>query len=221
MATSTIPAPEPAEMEFGGDGFPELPENLQKALKGLLRKALQREMYARRQEVMESRKQQFYDRGIDYFFWDYGAWGFAPLTAGPGSSPEGNGWYQDVYNIFHPFVRATIAAGTANSPGVHIEARSNKTADTIGAESADMYREFVEPLETSSVTSQDFLQSMVCHSVCHVVYIRQFSREQCQVSISSFKLGLSKYLITNHCFCIIDTSLVMVFSGVEWPFYIA
>ena len=101
-------------------------------------------MYARRQEVMESRKQRFYDRGIQYIFWDYGAWGFAPLTAGPGSSPGGNGSYQDVYNIFHPFVRATIAAGTANSPGVHIEARSNKTADTIGAESADMYREFVE-----------------------------------------------------------------------------
>src|ERR1700721_1524688 len=81
---------EPSEQfneQFGGDGFPELPENLQKALKDLLRKALQREMYARRQEVMESRKQRFYDRGIQYIYWDYGAWGFAPLTAGPTNSP--------------------------------------------------------------------------------------------------------------------------------------
>ena len=37
-----------------------------------------------------------------------------------------------------------VAAGTVTSPGAHVEARSNKTADTIGAESADMYREFVE-----------------------------------------------------------------------------
>ena len=41
-------------------------------------------------------------------------------------------------------LRALIAAGTANPPGVHIEARSNRTADTIGAEAADLYREFVE-----------------------------------------------------------------------------
>ncbi len=143
-----LAAPKPAEdqEQFGGDGFPELPENLRKALKGLLRKALQREMYARRQEVMESRRQRFYDRGIQYIYWDYGAWGFAPLSAGPGSSgaPGDNGSYQDVYNIYHPFVRALVAAGTSSPPGIHIEPRSNKTADTVGAESADMYREFVE-----------------------------------------------------------------------------
>jgi len=133
------------EEQFGGDGFPDLPEELQKVLKGLLRKALQREMYARRQEVMEARKQRFYDRGIQYIYWDYGAWGFAPLTTtGADGSPGDNGTYEEVYNIYHPFVRALIAAGTANPPGVHIEARSNKTADTIGSEAADLYREFVE-----------------------------------------------------------------------------
>jgi hypothetical protein len=155
MATAPVvdgsvnPAPAPAaapEQDFGGYGFPELPDNLQKALKALLRKALQREMYARRQEVMESRKQRFYDRGDQYIFWDYNSWGYAPLTTGPSNSgsPGDNGGYQDVYNIYHPFVRAMVAAGTASPPGVHIEARSNKTADTIGAESADMYRELVE-----------------------------------------------------------------------------
>ena len=140
------PKPEEETEQFGGNGFPELPINLQKALKGLLRKALQREMYARRQEVMESRRQRFYDRGIQYIYWDYGSWGFAPLSTGLSGSgaPGDNGSYQDVYNIYHPFVRALIAAGTASPPGIHIEARSNKTADTIGADAADMYREFVE-----------------------------------------------------------------------------
>ena len=155
MATSLAPPPELESLmgnsdedeqeQYGGDGFPDLPEPLQNALKELLRKALQREMYARRQEVMEARKQRFYDRGVQYIYWDYGTWGFAPLTgAGMGGSPGDNGSYEDVYNIFHPFLRALIAAGTANPPGVHIEARSNRTADTIGAEAADLYREFVE-----------------------------------------------------------------------------
>jgi hypothetical protein len=129
--------------QFGGDGFPELPDNLQKTLKSLLRKALQRELYARRQEVMGARKQRFYDRGVQYIYWDYNSWGFAPLT-GAGAGDQGNGSYEDVYNIYHPFLRALVAAGTANPPGVHIEARTNKTADTIGAEAADLYREFVE-----------------------------------------------------------------------------
>ena len=44
---------EDEQEQYGGDGFPDLPEPLQNALKELLRKALQREMYARRQEVME------------------------------------------------------------------------------------------------------------------------------------------------------------------------
>ena len=138
--------PQTEQEQHGGDGFPDLPEDLQKALKGLLRKALQREMYARRQEVMEARKQRFYDRGIQYIYWDYGSWGFAPLTGlGNGSqSPGDNGGYEDVYNIYHPFLRALIAAMTANPPGAHIEPRTNKTADTIGAEAADLYREFVE-----------------------------------------------------------------------------
>ena len=145
-ALSIVPPEGSQDEQHGGDGFPDLPEDLQKALKGLLRKALQREMYARRQEVMEARKQRFYDRGIQYIYWDYGSWGFAPLTGlGNGSqSPGDNGGYEDVYNIYHPFLRALIAAMTANPPGAHIEPRTNKTADTIGAEAADLYREFVE-----------------------------------------------------------------------------
>ena len=147
MATSTLelaapPSAVPQREQFGGDGFPELPENLQKALKDLVRKALKREIYARRQEVMEARKQRFYDRGVQYIYWDSRSWGFAPLTNGGG--PGDNGTYEEVYNIFHPFLRALVAAGTANAPGIHIEPRSNKTADTIGGEAADLYREFVE-----------------------------------------------------------------------------
>lgn len=141
-ATDEQPAPED---QYGGDGFPELPLELQNALKALLRKALQREMYARRQEVMEARKQRFYDRGDQYIYWDHGAWGFAPLTGfGSTSDPGSNGGYADVYNIYHPFLRAIVAAMTSNPPGAHVEPRTNQTADTIGAAAADLYREFVE-----------------------------------------------------------------------------
>lgn len=148
MSTSLIAMPNPDQPDkekFGGAGFPELPLELQKELKSLLRKALQREMYARRQEVMEARRQRFYDRGVQYIYWNYQNWGFAPLS---GSSWGGDGVeqgnYEDVYNIYHPFLRAIIAALTSNSPGVHILPRTNRTADTIGAEAADHYREFIE-----------------------------------------------------------------------------
>lgn len=152
MATNTLPPPVDAEDEqeqkndYGGDGFPALDKDLQEALKSLLRNALQREKYARRQEVMEARKQRFYDRGIQYIYWDYQSWGFAPLTGGgvSGGGPSSDGSYEDVYNIFHPFIRALIAALSVNSPGAHAEPRTNKTADTIGSEAADLYREFVE-----------------------------------------------------------------------------
>ena len=117
MATTnalSLVAPQVApEEQFGGEGFPELPENLQKALKGLLRNALGREKYARRQEVMEARKQRFYDRGIQYIYWDHHSWGFAPLSGSGSTGSDGS--YEDVYNIYHPFLRALIAAGTANA----------------------------------------------------------------------------------------------------------
>ena len=51
----------PEEEKWGGDGFPDLPKELQTALKDLLRQALQREMYARRQEVMDARRERFYE----------------------------------------------------------------------------------------------------------------------------------------------------------------
>ena len=45
MATAIAPLPETDEQEkWGGDGFPNLPMELQTALKSLLRKALQREL---------------------------------------------------------------------------------------------------------------------------------------------------------------------------------
>lgn len=149
MSTNALSLVDPAaqpqpEEQFGGDGFPQLPLELQNVLKNLLRKALKREMYARRQEVMEARKQRFYDRGVQYIYWDYRSWGFAPLTADGNGSPGSNGSYEDVYNIFHAYLRALIAAMTSNPPGVHIVPRTNRTADTIGAEAADLYREFVE-----------------------------------------------------------------------------
>lgn len=152
MATALIAPPAPAaptppvpeQEQFGGDGFPELPKDLQTALKGLLRKVLQRELYARRQEVMEARKQRFYDRGVQYIYWDFKSWGFAPLSSvGYGDSHQEDS-YEDVYNIYHPFLRALEAALTANPVGAHIEPRTNRTADTIGAEAADQYREYVE-----------------------------------------------------------------------------
>lgn len=148
MATAIALAPntdvQDATEKWGGEGFPELPAELQTALKDLLRVALQREVYARRQEVMECRRERFYDRGIQYIYWDFNSWGFAPLSSVGYGDSHNEPSYEDVYNIYHPFLRALCASLTANPPGAHIEPRTNRTADTVAANAADKYREFLE-----------------------------------------------------------------------------
>lgn len=145
MATQAIELdPLQSEEQFGGDGFPDLPKELQTVLKGLLRKALTREQYARRQEVMEARKQRFYDRDVQYIYWNEQIAGFSFLPGCAPGDPGSNGQYTEVYPLYHPFLRALMAAMTSSSPGVHIEGRSSRTADTVGAEAADLYREFLE-----------------------------------------------------------------------------
>jgi hypothetical protein len=133
------------EREFGGPGNPDLPEDLQSALKDLLRKALQREMYARRTEVMEARRQRFYDRGVQYIYWNYQAGGFSPLVSGSSSDNSvDQPRYNEVYNIYHPFLRTLVATLTQKPAAANIVPRSAKTNDQMAAEAAEKFREYIE-----------------------------------------------------------------------------
>src|SRR5712664_3970088 len=98
MSTSALMAPQEEAPQFdadwGGYGYPDLPEHNQTILKALLRKALTRETYSRRTEVIDARQQRFYSRCVQYIYWNWGTMMFAPLVQGDGDQER----YCEVYD---------------------------------------------------------------------------------------------------------------------------
>ena len=158
MATSTTLPPEvdeaaaqtgdeeeQAEDDFGGDGFPDLPEDKQTILKGLLRKALTREVYSRRTEVIDARQQRFYSRSVQYIYWNWNTQMFAPLYQGGTSNAADQERYAEVYDIYSAFLRTLVAALSQNPVAANMLPRTTKrTVDIAAADVADIYKHRIE-----------------------------------------------------------------------------
>lgn len=56
--------------QYGGDGFPDLPEGLQRKLYDLLQKAQKRDSFARRREILRVWKNRFFELGFQHCWWD-------------------------------------------------------------------------------------------------------------------------------------------------------
>lgn len=147
-ATSVLPdLTEPDEMQedFGGDGFPELPEDKQVILKDLLKKALTREIYSRRTEVIDARLQRFYSRSVQYIYWNWATGMFAPLMQGGANNSADQERYCEVYDIYSAFLRTLVAALSQNPLAAHMVPRTPKrTVDISAAEAAEYYRNRIE-----------------------------------------------------------------------------
>lgn len=142
-----LPPPEDDEQidDFGGDGMPDLPEDKQVILKDLLKKALQREIYSRRSEVIEARLQRFYSRTIQYIYWNWGSMMFAPLNQGGSSNSADQERYCEVYDIYSAFLRTLVAALSQNPVAAHMVPRTPKrTVDISSSEAAEFYRNRIE-----------------------------------------------------------------------------
>ena len=129
------------------DGFPNLPEDKQVILKDLMRKALMREIYSRRTEVIEARQQRFYSRSVQYIFWNWSSMQFAPLFQGGTGTSADQERYAEVYDIYSAFLRTLVAALSQNPVAAHMVPRTAKrTVDMTAAAIAEQYKNRVEQI---------------------------------------------------------------------------
>jgi len=139
------PAPPKFDADWGGDGYPDLPEQKQTVLKNLLKSALQREIYSRRTEVIDARQQRFYARSVQYIYFNFQTNMFAPLFQGGDLNSTDQERYCEVYDIYSAFLRTLVAALSQNPVGAHMVPRTAKrTVDITAASIAEQYKNRVE-----------------------------------------------------------------------------
>jgi hypothetical protein len=133
--------------EDDGQGNHDLPDELKTALKSLLTHyGSETDRHARRLEVIETRRQRFYDRGYQYIYFNWGSLVFLPITAGvvmsAGSDSVMMPRYCNVYNIYKPYRRNFSATLAQNAPGVIFEPSDpTSSLDIKIAQAAEKYAE--------------------------------------------------------------------------------
>jgi hypothetical protein len=135
--------------DFGGDGFPDLPETLQAQLVSLARKFCEEDRYSRRLEVQECRRARFYWRGMQHLYWDYKSEGWQVLGPAGGSIntsaklEESSVLYTT--NIYQAFGLTIQAVLTQNMPSVRFEPQDPEdAADIATAKAGERYKKIVE-----------------------------------------------------------------------------
>lgn len=128
-----------------GENNTELPEQLQRILRGLFKKFMKEEMYERRLEVMTGRRLRFYERGFQHITWSSQNWMFQQVTPGMTTTVGGEQLeapnYIDDYNIFQPYLLTRVAVLTQNPPGIDFQ--PEKAGDSVcqqAADDAELYR---------------------------------------------------------------------------------
>src|ERR1035438_10732387 len=84
---------------------------MQTVVQNLAKYVIGLDKWARRQEVMDARRQRFYWRNDQYIYWKSDAVGFIPATAGAVTTVDIEGEmprYTDVYNIYTPYGESLI-----------------------------------------------------------------------------------------------------------------
>src|SRR6185312_12226135 len=100
--------------------------------------------FPRRLEVVDARRQRFYDRGYQYIYFNWGQYVFVPVVGGVTMQVGGDSVtmprYCNVYDIYKPYRRNFCAVLAQNTPGVNFEPkRPTKPLDIKSAECAEIY----------------------------------------------------------------------------------
>jgi len=120
---------------------PVLSEAAKTALVSIVRKCLKEEQHARRQEVMESRRQRYYERGDQNIYWEKNSHIFKPLTESGLGLPK----YMRVFNIFRPHSRSLVSVLSQNPPGVNFVPEDlQQSTDVTAANRAEKMRHRVD-----------------------------------------------------------------------------
>ena len=155
---SIAPEPETTEAETNDGSYAQCEDfglldpaaddtELQSEIRELCRHFAGLDQFARRSEIIEARRQRFYRRGDQYIVSNKEGF-FQPWTGGSGkqAASEGDdGRLTDVYNIFWPYLRALIAIGVQNPPGVNFDPDDGTQAtDITAARNAEIYRHRID-----------------------------------------------------------------------------
>lgn len=211
-----LPPEEEQGEDFGGDGFPELPEDKQVILKDLLKKALQREIYSRRTEVIDARMQRFYSRSVQYIYWNWSTGMFAPLMQGGSTNGADQDRYCEVYDIYSAFLRTLVAALSQNPLSCHMVPRTPKrTADISASEAAEFYRNRIE--QVNDIKS---LQVNLARLFCtdgRVVSMVEKTEPDHKYGVDSNNEPMSAELIK--LFGVLETKVPITQNCIEnWPY---
>jgi hypothetical protein len=145
-----------------GENNINLPQELIDALKGLLKHfGTEVDKFPRRKEVIDARRQRFYDAGHQYIYFNSSSYVFVPVTAGASVTIEGSAVqmprYTNVYEIYKPYRRNFSAPLVQNPPGVNYKpADPSSGKDIKKAQNAEKYIEHVK-----QVNPQKTLQAKV------------------------------------------------------------
>ena len=130
------------------------------AMLALLKHFGELDRFSRRQEVVETRRQRFYDRGYQYIYFNANSYVFVPVVGGvtvnAGDETVAMPRYTNVYNIYKPYRRNFTAPLTQNPPGVSFEAADpTKELDRKSAETAEKYVEYIQQVNPEKKLQQE------------------------------------------------------------------
>ena len=171
MATATIinamgdeqkkdPTPGLQDDKQGNHDLKDTSPDLVTAMVGLLKHFGELDRFSRRQEVVETRRQRFYDRGYQYIYFNANSYVFVPVVGGvtvnAGDETVAMPRYTNVYNIYKPYRRNFTAPLTQNPPGVNFEASDPpKELDRKSAEAAEKYVEHIQQVNPEKKLQQE------------------------------------------------------------------
>lgn len=153
-----------------------LPDAIKNWLKATVEKIQGQDKYPRRSEVIDARRQRFYDRGDQYVYWNDTAQVFMPITGGAsvavGSDAVDMPRYTDVYNIFHGYLRSLVALLAQNPPGVKFEPDDPKeSVDITAAEVAGKFKHVVD-----RANNRQALQAEIARLFCTDARVLLYTR---------------------------------------------
>lgn len=139
---TNVPEVDPKDVLRGNKELQDIVKNLATHFVGL-------DKWARRQEIMDARRQRYYWRGQQYIYWKSDGVGFVPAISGQ-SIPLGDDTvevprYTDVYNLYTPYGESLLATLVENAPGVNWQPDDmSKAQDVSAAQVAEKYQQKIE-----------------------------------------------------------------------------
>jgi hypothetical protein len=137
----------------------KLPEKLQRKLHDLLRKAQERDVFARRRELQRVQKNRFFELGFQHTWWDsdQGIYQVGQNGGGEQSDEDEDGpLYQRDIMLYRAFMNSFRAVFCQNQAPVRFQAKDPKNGNDIAsAQEANKHKRVVEKFNDPNALQDD------------------------------------------------------------------